>query len=65
MREGELFGLRWRDLDLERRSLRVQMQLQWVKTATGRAMSIEEVKTDSHARVADAMERLLFASTDA
>jgi len=50
MREGELFGLRWRDLDLERRSLRVQMQLQWVKTAAGRVMSIEEVKTDSSRR---------------
>jgi integrase len=42
MRQGELLGLRWRDVDLERRSIRVTGSLQYIP---GRGLQISHPKT--------------------
>jgi integrase len=46
MREGEMFALRWRDLDLKAGSLHVQRTLKW----HGGKMSLDEVKTEAGRR---------------
>ncbi len=48
LREGELFGLRWSDLDWEKKHLRVQRQLQWIQ---GKGMVFTEPKTASGKRM--------------
>ena len=48
LREGELFGLRWSDLDWEKKHLRVQRQLQRIQ---GKGMVFTEPKTASGKRM--------------
>jgi len=50
MRASEMLGLRWRDLDLGKRTLTVQTQLQWRKVEGGRVLRFDEVKTDAGRR---------------
>lgn len=54
MREGELLGLRWSDVDLERAELRVRKQLQWLRTTQGdrrRVAALVEPKTEQSRRL--------------
>lgn len=46
MRQGELFGLRWQDVDLEKRMLQVRQTINW---ATGSAL-VSEPKTEKSRR---------------
>jgi integrase len=50
MRRGELLGLRWSDVDFERRQLHVRHQLQ---RETGSGLQLVAVKTDGSARTLD------------
>ena len=71
LRQGELLGLRWSDLDLDAGVLRVQQTVQWLprqgfvfrppKTAKGRRslpLSPETVQTLRQARLGQVQERL-------
>ncbi len=49
MRQGEVFGLRWSDVDVEGRSLRIQKQLQWTGKKP-RVPSLVDTKTQRSKR---------------
>jgi integrase len=61
LRPSELIGLRWRDLDLDARTLHVRGQLQWLKpdVAPRRPVWIESPKTHSGERLIDLAPELV------
>jgi len=60
MREGELLGLRWSDIDLARGLIRVQKTLNWkVKPPV-----LQDVKTDGSYRVVPAGTQAMVALND-
>lgn len=57
LRQGEVLGLRWQDVDFRKRQLRVQVALQRV----GREYKLAEPKTQKGRRTLDLPERVLTA----
>lgn len=53
LRRGELLGLRWSDVDLDRQQLRVVHQLATNETGERRSLELVEVKTHGSARIVD------------
>ena len=54
LRRGEMLGLRWQDVDLARRQLRVVHQLMETRAAPGqRSLELVPVKSDGSARIVD------------
>ncbi|MCH7656642.1 MAG: site-specific integrase [Chloroflexi bacterium] len=53
LRQGELFGLRWEDVDLEAGCLHVRHALSWSHRTGGRAWELIEPKTDRSRRSLD------------
>ncbi|MCA9091300.1 MAG: site-specific integrase [Planctomycetaceae bacterium] len=51
MREGELLGLRWQDIDFEAKTLTVAMQLQWSNSKPKTPMLVEPKTERSRRRV--------------
>ena len=61
LRLSELTGLRWHDVDLEQRIIRVRGQLQWLKPESGgppRPVWVPSAKTPSGQRLIDLSEEL-------
>jgi integrase len=50
LRQGELLGLHWSDVDLEERTARVRLQLQRIRTAKGWELTFTEPKTGASRR---------------
>lgn len=61
LRRGELLGLRWKDVDLERRTIRVRGQLQWLKgedSPTRRPVWVSSAKSKAGQRLIDVSQEL-------
>jgi integrase len=61
LRRGELLGLRWKDIDLEARTIRVRGQLQWLKGEghqTRRPVWVPSAKSKAGQRVIDISQEL-------
>ncbi len=50
LRQGEVFGLRWSDIDLDKRSMRIQKQLQWSGSKETRTVQLVDTKTERSKR---------------
>lgn len=50
MRQGEIFGLAWTDVDLDAGQLRVRTSLEWLRTDKGRVWRLSEPKTHASKR---------------
>jgi integrase len=60
MRQGEMLGLRWRDVDLDARRLTVQVTLQWLRLDDGTSRPLLKEPKTPHSRRSIALpERLV------